>query len=297
MLLTDYTPERPAAPPEGERVAGLLDLFKLLEVLGSKPTAKVASDIRARVKTNPRDLYHDEGLFIDPRGRVMKDTGSTYVGRDLPQAKSVTEIAEGDKTLADYLQGTEAGDVFREQLGRFNVGTAPLPEGYNAAYRAPTGVTAPFSGNYIMTQPGYLVVGQHVPKEDIGRMFEHEMQHVYQGLLGMPRGTNPSEMTDDMVRYLQETGSMRPAQAARIDRDANTFGVDKPYLRYFASTGEAEARAAEARQYYKELGHRLGIPHADEYLWTPDGPFLSKSMLFDIPQDAHEGFNKWKGGK
>lgn len=297
MLLTEYDPAKPAAPPEGERVAGLLDLFKLLDVLGSAPTAKTAADIRRGVKAAPREFYESEGLFIDPRGRVMKDTGSTYVGRDLPQANSVRELVEGNDTLADYLQGTEVGDIFKEQFGRIKVGSAPLPEGYNAGYTAPEGFVVPSTGNYRLLQPGFLVVNKDVPKEDIGRLFEHEMQHAYQGLLDMPRGTNMGEMSDSMMQYLQDTGSIRPAQAARIDRAATTYGASKPFMRYSSATGEAEARAAEARHYYQQQGMRVGIPIEEEYLWTQGGPILDRNMLFDIPQNAKEGFNSWARGK
>jgi len=297
MLLTDYSPDNKPSQPEGERVAGLLDLFKLLDVLGSAPKAKVAADIRRGVKAAPREFYESEGLFIDPRGRVMKDTGSTYVGRDLPQANSLRDIAEGGNTLADYLQGTEAGDVFREQLGRINVGVAPMPEGFGAGYSAPQGFVNPSTGNYRLLQPGFLVVNKDVPAQDLGRLFEQEMQHVYQGLLDMPRGTNMGEMSDDMMQYLQDTGSMRPAQAARIDREAVSYGASKPFMRYSSATGEAEARAAEARHYYQQQGQRVGIPVEGEYLWTHGGPVLSKSMLFDIPQNATEGFNAWSRGR
>lgn len=293
MLLTEYDPAKPAAPPEGERVAGLLDLFKLLDVLGSAPTAKTAADIRRGVKAAPREFYEGEGLFIDPRGRVMKDTGSTYVGRGLPKAGSLRDVAEGNNTLADYLQGTEVGDIFKEQLGRINVGSAPLPSNFSAGYTAPQGFVVPATGKYRTLQPGFLVVNSNVPKDDIGRLFEHEMQHVYQGLLDMPRGTNLDEMSGDMMQYLQETGSIRPAQAARIDKAATTYGASKPFMRYSSATGEAEARAAEARYHYQKQGIPVGIPVADEYLWTHGGPVLDKSMLFDIPQNAGEGFNAW----
>lgn len=293
MLLTDYDPSKPAAPPEGERVAGLLDLFKLLELLGNAPTAKVATDIKRGVKAAPEQFYREEGLFLDPRGRVMKDTGPTYVGREIPQAKSLRDVAEGGNTLADYLSGTEAGDVFREQLGRINVGAAPLPAGFSAGYTAPQGFVVPATGKYRTLQPGFLAINSNIPKEEVGRLFEHEMQHVYQGLLGMPRGTNLDEMSGDMMQYLQETGSMRPAQQARIDAAATAQGASKPYMRYVSSTGEAEARAAEARYQGMQQGYDVGAPQLGEYLWTHEGPTISKSMLFDIPQDAGEGFNAW----
>jgi hypothetical protein len=293
MLLADAPASARAAPPSGVQVAGLLDLFKLLELIGDAPTPKAAADIRRSVKEAPDELYNADGLFIDPRGRVMKDTGPTYVGRDIPTAGSLREVVEQGQTLADYLSGTEAGDVFREQLGRINVGIAPLPQGFAAGYTAPQGVVPASTGQYRLLQPGFVVINDAVPKERIGELFEHEMQHVYQGLLDMPRGTTLDEMSNDMVQYLQESGSLRPAQLARIDASAAAQGVSKPELRYSSATGEAEARAAEARYRDTQQLGQIGAPRLEDYTWTHAGPTISKSMLFDIPQNAEQGFKDW----
>lgn len=294
-MLLDYVTNtdtgRPA--PEGVRVAGLLDLANLLKMLGNEATSGTMSTIKKGIVADPEGMYRSEGLFVDPRGRVMKDTGPTYVGRELPKAGSLRDIAENGTSLADYLNGTEAGDVFAEPLKNVNVGTAPLPPGFFAGYTAPQGFVVPSTGKYRLLQPGFLVVNNSVAPEAVGRLFEHEMQHAYQGILDMPRGTSLDEMTNDMMDYLQETGSIRPAQRTRIDEAAVKQRASKPYMRYASSTGEAEARAAEARYHGMQQGYDVGMPRPEEYFWTHDGPTITKSMLFDIPQNAGEGFNAW----
>ena len=155
---------------------------------------------------------------------------------------------------------------------------------------APQGVTLRDTGQYRLLQPGFLVVNRNVDPTDIGPLFEHEMQHAYQGLLGMPRGTTLDEMSNDMMTYLQETGQIRPAQVARITDAAKKQGASKSYMRYSATTGEAEARAAEARYRGLQQGYQPGIPTTEEYLWTHEGPTLSQGMLFDLPQDVDVGF-------
>lgn len=296
-MLMDYaaTPQKPKSrydEEEGVRVAGLLDLAKLLKYIGNEQTASTMSSIRAGVKAVPEQFYNDEGLFMDPRGRVMKDTGPTYTGKPIPKYNTLTDLVQQGSTLADYLNDTEVGDVFKRDLDRIKFGTAELPPGYSAGYTAPQGFVAQ-DGTYRLVQPGFLAISKNVSPEDVGGMFEHEVQHVFQNALGMPRGTNLDEMSGAMVEYLTQTGQMRPAQLARIDAAAEAQKASKPYMRYSSATGEAEARAAEKRFSDMMLGKNVGIPRNEDYLWTHEGPQITKSMLFDIPQDAQEGFSAW----
>lgn len=294
-MLLDYAtdPARRATPdPEGVQVAGLLNLKKLMEYIGQPMTQRTATDIKRGVKAAPEQFYREYGLFADPRGNVAKDTGPTYVGRPLPEYKSLRALVEEGNTLRDYLQGTEIGDIFANDLANIKVGVTDLPKNYGAGYTAPQGFRKD-NGEYRLLQPGFVVVNRTVGPDDVGPMFEHEMQHVYQGLLDMPRGTNLDEMSGPMVEYLQETGNLRPAQLARIDAAAQTQGSSVPYMRYAASTGEAEARAAEARYRGMARGYDVGAPRVEEYLWTHAGPELKQNMLFDIPQQAQSGFDAW----
>lgn len=294
-MLLDYAVDaaaRGAEPQEGVRVAGLMNLKKLLEYMGTPAPRGTLSTIQRGVKAAPEQFYRDNGLFIDPRGNLMKDTGPTYTGRPLKEYNSLRALVEEGQTLKEYLDGTEVGDVFARDLGNIKVGITDLPAGYGAGYTAPQGFTMQ-DGNYRLLQPGYLVVNRTADPNDVGALFEHEVQHGFQGLLDMPRGTNLDEMTGPMVEYLTEIGQIRPAQLARIDAAAMPQGVSKPYMRYSATTGEAEARAAEARYRAMAAGYDVGVPRAEEYLWTHEGPQLTKSMLFDIPQGAEQGFKEW----
>ena len=296
-MLLDYTtgeqPPRRDMAAEGVRTAGLLDLGKLLEYLGNKTSARTLSSIRGGVKAAPDEFYRTEGLFIDPRARLMKDTGPSYQGRTLKKYKSLRDLVENGQTLRDYLDGTEAADVFGRHFGHIRVGRADLPAGYGAGYTAPTGFVDPATGQYRNVQNGFLAVGADATRDDIGPLFEHEIQHAYQGLLDMPRGTNLDEMSGPMVEYLTEIGKLRPAQNARITAAAKDQGASAPFMRYSSATGEAEARAAEVRYRGMQEGYDVGMPRPEEYLWTHSGPQLQKSMLFDIPQDTQSGFDAW----
>lgn len=296
-MLLDYAtgeqPPRRDMASEGVRTAGLLDLAKLLEYLGNRTSARTLSSIKRGAKADPEGFYSDDGLFVDPRDRLMKDTGPTYQGKPLKQYPSLRALNEEAPTLEQYLNGTEIGDVFGKDLGNIRVGTAELPAGFRAGYTAPQGFVDPATGRFRTVQNGFLALSKDAPSDEIGPLFEHEMQHTFQGLLDMPRGSNLDEMAGPMVEYLQEVGQLRPAQLARIDRAAEMQGSSKPYMRYSATTGEAEARAAERRFANRQGGYDVGVPRESDYLWTHQGPRLQKSMLFDLPQDTQEGFNAW----
>lgn len=297
-MLLDYATQEKRAPQDGVQVAGLLDLAKLLEYIGNPATAKTIATMKGGVKAAPEQFYQENGLFLDPRGRLTKDTGPTYVGRPLPEQPTLAGVLENGPTLEDYLQGTEAGDIFGRDFRNIKVGVTKLPSRYDAGFTGPKGFTAA-DGTYQVSEPGYLVINNKIPPEKRGALFEHEMEHGYQDVLGMPRGTNQDEMSNDMVSYLIQAGLMRPAQAARIDAAAAAQGASKPYMRYSSAMGEAAARASEARYRAMEQGYDVGIPREAEYTWTHDGPQISRDMLFDIPQDTEQAFklwwkNKWK---
>lgn len=296
MALMDYATEdlEKAAHDEAVRIAGILDLFELMKYIGKPATAAGKSAIRGELKAAPEMLYRDEAIFADPMGRTMLDTGPTYVGRDLPEYNTLTDLVQGDHSLMDYLQGTEAGDMFKADLGRIRVGRTDLPSGYKAGYTAPQGFTDPATGEYRLVQPGFMAFDKSIPKSEIGPTFEHEMQHAYQNILGMPRGTTMDEMSSDVVQYLMDTGKLSPNKLARIDKSAVEQGASKPYMRYASSIGEAEARAAEMRQRSLEAGFEAqNAPLMGHYAWTHSGPEVSKSMLYAIPPDTDQAFKEW----
>lgn len=293
-MLLDYATQEPQRQDHSGdiRVAGLLDLASLLKYLDNPTSAKALSTIKSGTKTDPEQFYREHGLFIDPRNRLMKDTGSTYQGRELPQFNSLRALVEEGPTLEEYLQGTEAADVFGRDLRHVKVGATDLSGNMMAGYTAPQGFTMG-DGTYRNLQDGFLVLNRSLDRAHRGPAFEHEMQHAYQNILGQPRGTTLDEMSDSMMDYLTEIGAIRPAQDARITAAARKQRASIPYMRYASTTGEAEARAAEVRHDARSQGYHVGIPQEGEYTWTHEGPTLSRSMLFDLPQDIQEGYSEW----
>lgn len=291
-MYADTTPGTMTRDPNATRVAGLLDLEAMLKLLGTAYRKTDLAAIKRAAKAAPEELYGDEKMFVDPRGRLMYDTGMTYTGKPLPQSESLNELMQQGNTLQDYLSDTEIGGLLGSHLKDIHVGQTNLPAGYAAGFTPPTYVNLS-DGTRRVLQPGFLAVGKSTPAHAVAPLFEHEMQHAYQGLLGMPQGTNLDAMSGDMVTYLQEIGALRPAQLSRIDKLATETGASKPFTRYSATTGEAEARAAEIRAERQMLGQTLGVPTPSDYLWTHGNPTLSQNMLFDITPDVEQGFQQW----
>lgn len=291
-MLLDYVTREDQPREDGVRVAGLLDLVALAKALGRSVDDAAVSGIMKHTAAAPEEAYRDSRTFFDPVGRLMVDTGPTYAGRPLRSYKSIDSLRDRGQTLRDYLDGTEMGEALAPQLGDIRVGKTDIG-------RYGGGFTPPNSDG-----PGFLVISSGVDRGLTPQLFEHEMQHVYQSILGMPRGTNLDEMSGPMMEYLTEIGSLSPAQLARIDAKAPASGVPKAMARYYSSLGEAEARAAQMRGAWVHDGGvspaDLRPPELDQYQWTPDNYTVGANDFFSIPQDAGDGFSEWwkrKGGK
>jgi len=292
MLLDYGSPEASYQPPQGTRVAGILDLLDLMRYTRAPMSAADVAATRSAIARSPDEMFRDYGQFLDPRGRLTVDTGSDYVGKPLPERKWLRDIVEGDYTLRDYLADSPSADLFGDDLSRIKVGaTADLPPNFSAGYTPASGFTDK-SGNYQMVQPGFVVVrpGQGGPQ--LGAAVEHELTHAYQNILSSPRGTTTDEMAGPMIEYLTEIGALPPAKLARIDDAAKKAGISRAAGRYYSSSGEAGARAAEAA-YLRRQGGVNAAPSDADFLNIPGGGTIRKSMLFDIPADADAGFKEW----
>lgn len=285
-MLLDYVSRAPAEQPEeGIRVAGLLDLARLVKALGQTVDEGAMTALRGAAKADPLGTFTDQRAFIDPMGRLMLDSGPTYEGKPLRRYKSFKTLQDRGQSLREYLDGTQMGDMLGSQMEDIRVGITDMGGNMSAAFISPRG-----------GRPGLLAIGDTMPKDAIPQLFEHEMQHAYQSMLGQPRGTNLDEMTGPMTEYLTEIGVLRPAQLARIDRDADAAGISKPTARYYATTGEAEARAAELRQQLLMQGIEEGYrtpPTLDQYQFTGTNYSVGPNDFFAIPQDADVGFHEW----
>lgn len=293
-MLLDYAENPRPAPSseEGIRVAGLLNLKKLLEQLGTPVAQSTLDTIRRGVKADPKEFYRSDRLFLDPRGELMRDTGPTYVARPLSTYSTSQGMRDNAQTLRDFLRDTEVADAFGSRLDDIKIGLANLPGTERGRYARPQYDVAD-DGTKTLEKPGYLAISANLPPSEIPVVFEHEIQHGFQGLLDMPRGTSPGNMGGPLWDFLMDTGQVRPAQKARIDSLAMGAGVSPEYMRYYATKGEAEARAAASR-YMAGAYDADQMPIPEEYLWTyKGGPNLSQNMLFDIPASAEADFKKW----
>jgi hypothetical protein len=279
----------------GDQVAGLMDIAKLLKYIGkSMPEADMKA-LAAQTQKFPRESYEEQKLFIDPMGKLMNDRGKTFVGREVPTYSSLNKLAQEGKTLREYLQGTEAADLFGEDLSRIRFGTAPLPSNFEAGYTPPWGITDPDTGVYTHRGDGFLAISNNMPMERIGPLFEHEMQHVYQNALGMPRGTTIDEVSSkDFLDYLQSSNNLTPARRKRIDDFAANTGMQRGYARYVSTTGEAEARAAAKRYADQQSGLLARIPKPSDYTQNDFGVNIKPSMMYDIPQNAAEDYKNYR---
>lgn len=279
----------------GNQVAGLMDIAKLLKFIGKSMPESDMKALAAQTQKFPRESYEEQKLFIDPMGRLMNDRGATYVGRDIPAYGSLKQLVEEGQTLQDYLQGTEAADLFGPELSRFRFGIAPLPSNFEAGVTPPQGFVLPDTGKYRHLQDGFMAISSSMPKEKIGSLFEHEMQHVYQNALGMPRGTTFDEVSDnDFFDYLQSINSLTPARRKRIDDFAANAGTPRSHVRYASATGEAEARAAAKRYMDQQNGLLARIPKPSDYTQNDFGANIKPSMMYDIPQDTAEGYRNYR---
>lgn len=282
-MLLDYVAREPRAEEEGVRVAGLLDIVKLAQVLGRSIDGPAVKAMRDEAIYDPGLAYETSKTFIDPISRLMVDTGPTYEGKRLREYQSLSSLMSRGQSLTDYLKGTPMGDALAPHMPDIRVGVTEM-SGFEGGFGPPKD-----------GRPGVLAISSNVDKARLPGIFEHEMQHVYQHLLDMPRGTTPDEMSDEMMQYLIEAGVVRPAMSARIDRAAADQGVTRGAARYMSTIGEAEARAAQVRQDNLSGGLRyehLGRPSVEQYSWTGDG-YDPRMNFFALPQDADTGFRQW----
>lgn len=282
-MLLDHITNDQRQPEEGVRVAGLLDLVNLAKLVGGAIDEPAVSAMRRSAMLEPLEAYATDRAFIDPVGRLMIDTGPTYEGRKLREYQSLDTLQRRGQKLADYLKGTQMGDMLAPHIPDIRVGITDTP-GFQAGFAPPSGKL-----------PGVLAIGADATKEDIPSLFEHEMQHAYQSMLGMPKGTTPDRMSDAMTEYLIEIGVMSPAKSHRIERAAAAQGIDRGTARYLSTIGEAEARAAQLRQDYVTSGipySSLGPPEVEQYKYNPHGFDMGKDF-FAIPQWADDGFSQW----
>lgn len=293
-MLMDIAENKAPRPDNTDmKVAGLLDLAQLFKYAGDAKTAAEMKAYRSAILDAPYDMYQERKLFLDPAGRVMMDTGVTEAPGPLQSYSSLNELANQGQNLADYLNGTQIGDVFKNDLKNYLIGVAPMGPGFEA------GATPPQFVNGQLFAPGFVAIGSHINPNEHLPLVEHEMQHVYQYILGMPRGTTPDEMSDDLMQFLEERGVVTPAKNARINKDAATDARDRSYQRYLSTLGEAEARAAERRgQYFNISGSTpdvLGAPTPSDYLWVPDDPYapIRQSNLFPMTDQYAEEFKQW----
>lgn len=276
-----------AARAAGDFIAddsgALIDPMLLAKRLGGSIDADAVKAMRERAMYDPGLSYETEKTFIDPVGRLMVDTGPTYEGKKLREYQSLDTLQRRGQKLSDYLKGTPMGDALAQHMPDIRVGITETP-GFEAGFGPPKDGL-----------PGVLVIGSDASPDRLPGLFEHEMQHGYQYILGMPRGTTPSEMSDDMARYMIDVGIMRPAQSARISNAAAAQGLDRGTARYLSTIGEAEARAAQLRQDWVTGGRSygsLGAPSVEQYRYNPNN-FDMGMDFWSLPQDSQQGFLQW----
>ena len=292
-MLYQNEQQRRTAPEDGSyQVAGLLDVVKLLSRLGTPNADDLVRVQREAATLDPRGAFNDTRTFIDPRGRLMMDTGQIYEGKPLKSFNSLNALVDNAPTLDEYLAGTEIGDMFAPEFSRIKIGQAPLGGGFEAGLTNPTGFVDK-AGNFQTVQPGFLVVNSSVPKSKIPELVEHETQHGIQYVQRGPQGANFDAMSNDFMDYYQEQGIVSPQLRAAIDAEALQAGVSRPEYRYMSTTGEAEARVPQRQILMRAEGVDPGMPSAADYAWTGRGYEINPRNLFDLVEDPQEGFSNW----
>lgn len=295
-MLMDYTtePETRRRPPEGVQVAGLMDFFELAARAGKEFAPEAVARLREYAKSDPLGLYKERGIFIDPRGDLTLNSGPTHKGRPIPKRDSVESLRGSSAqavNLATYLNDTEIGNLFRPEFDQINIGRAPASDNYLAYFSPPTA-----------SERGLLMINENIPKEDIPQLFEHELQHAIQFAQNKPQGASSRMLDNEFMDYMVAERGLDPAVVQKLDRLSSIYRIDPSELRYYATRGESEARAAEgiANQVFATGKPLTEPPSTRLYTTLPRHmPLtgLDTGLLYDIPQNTYEDFLKYRREK
>jgi hypothetical protein len=294
-MLMDYTtePQSRRTQPEGVQLAGLMDFLELAARAGLKFVPEEVADLRAYAKSDPLGLYKERSVFVDPRGDLTINSGPTYKGRPIPKRDDIEKLRKSSAqavNLATYLNDTEIGNLLRPEFDQINVGRAPAMSNYAASFTPPTA-----------SERGLLMIDENMPKDQIPQLFEHELQHAIQFAQGKPQGANPDMLDNEFMDYMISQRGLDPVIAARLDRQAGLYGIPRGELRYYATRGEGEARAAEAvaNEVYA-TGKQMKTPPPERFYTTlPKHMPLTgvQGLLYDIPQNAYDDYLAYRRQK
>lgn len=295
-MLMDYTtePQPRRTQPEGVQLAGLMDFLELAARAGLKFVPEEVADLRAYAKSDPLGLYKERSVFVDPRGDLTINSGPTYKGRPIPKRDDIKKLRKSSAqavNLATYLNDTEIGNLLRPEFDQINVGRVPELGKYAAAFVNPTA-----------SERGLLVINESVPKEQIPLLFEHELQHAIQYAQKKPEGAEPDRLDNDFMDYMITERGLEPSIVSGLDTLARQYGMKPNDLRYYATRGEAEARAAEgvAEQVYS-TGKQMDAPPPTRFYTTlphhlPLTEF-DKGLMYDLPQNVYADYTPYRRQK
>jgi hypothetical protein len=295
-MLMDYItePQPRRSQPEGVQIAGLMDFLELAARMGQKFAPEAVDEMRAYAKTDPLGFYRSNNLFIDPRGDLTLNSGVTYAGRTLPKRGSEEQLRKSSAqavNLATYLNDTQIGDMLRTDFDKINVGRGPVEGNFKAKFSEPTA-----------SERGLLMINENIPKDEIPQLFEHELQHAIQFAQKKPQGTNPDAMDNDFMDYLIAEQGLEPSVVTGLDTLARQYGIIPNDLRYYATRGEAEARAAEGiANQVATTGRPLDAPPPTRFYTTlprhmPVTGFDAR-LMYDIPQGIYPEYLAYRRQK
>lgn len=280
-------PSRRAAP--GVQVAGIFDLLKLAELLGTK-----FDDLADAARAGDPGAWADSRVFMGLNDRPAVEVPDAFYNGPLQQFGSINEMVQSGPTLEEYLSGAPAGDMLGGSLADYRVGMAPSP-GFEAGVTAPQYVDLS-NGTRRLLQPGFMVVNDQIPNtsEALRPLLAHEGTHVAQDVLNSPRGTNIADASL-LSQYFEATGAGPGAnyrQELRATLPPNQMG-DLDRLAYIHSYGEAESRAAQRRA--GNDGLFSVMPTREDYAWNPYGlPFRSDLLYENTPETLADAQSWWR---
>jgi len=270
-------------PKSGVEIAGLFDWSRLVRSLGKSNPDVVDEyfDLKNKEKKG-LDTWIGRS-FRDPRGELVLDTGSPYVGQQLPEIETFEEARKSGANLKDVLSGTAEDVLLGDDLANYRAAVIPNTGGYHAGVMRPKG-----------DQPGLLFVDAS-QKDKLGELFTHEAQHVTQSIQNKPVGSTTSR-APHQVEQAAEIGQAPYAvteEALRKTMPPSIWG-QIPQVQYYSSFGEAEARAAQ--DLYNK---RKGLldpdvkPEIENYLQNPGGFNITPDMLWKYYKINDEEFPLW----